>query len=62
MKKRLVMKKWVEVVLLIVLFIGIIIGMSDTKNEELFIVSHIVDMVVMVLIGVMFFFYGRELD
>lgn len=62
MKKRLVMKKWVEVVLLIVLFIGVIIGMSDTNNEELFIISHIADMVVIVVIGVMFFFYGRELD
>lgn len=62
MRRKLVMRKWVEYILLGVLFVAIIVGMSDIKNEELFIISHIVDLFVIIIIGIMFMFFGRESD
>ena len=62
MKKKLVMRKWVEVVLLIMLFVALIIGMSECDNELIFIVSHFIDIIVLGFIGFMFLFYGRESD
>lgn len=60
MRRKLVMRKWVEYILLGILFIAIIIGMSDIENEELFLTVHIADLFIITIIGIMFMFFGRE--
>ena len=62
MKKKLVMKKWVEVVLLVMSFICLLVAMSDYDNTITFAIFHIIAGVVLILIGMMFMSYGRSDD
>lgn len=62
MKKKLVMKKWVEVVLLMILFGMMFIVMSECENTLMFAISHILGGAVMILISMMFMSYGRGRD
>lgn len=62
MKKKLVMKRWVEVVLEIIAFICVLICMSECDDTSTFIISHILGGIILVLIGMMFMSYGREGD
>ena len=62
MKKKIVMKRWVEVVLIIVAFICMLICMSECDDTSTFIFSHILGGIILVLIGMMFMSYGREGD
>lgn len=59
MKKKLVMKKWVEVVLLVISFITLLICMSESDNTLIFATSHILGGVVLMLIAMMFMSFGR---
>ena len=60
MKRKLVMRKWVEYILLGVLFVAIIVAMSDIENEEIFIITHVADLIIIIFIGLAFMIYGRE--
>ena len=60
MRRKLIMRKWVEYTLLGVLFIAIIVGMSDSTNETIFLISHTIDLIVIIIIGLIFAIYGRE--
>ena len=62
MKKKIVMKRWVEVVLEIIAFICILICMSECGDTSTFIISHIGCGIIVLLIGMMFMSYGRESD
>lgn len=59
MKKKLVMKKWVEKVLLVFLLILLFIGASDCENTLAFILIHLG--VILCGLGIlgMFTYYGR---
>lgn len=62
MKKKLVMKKWVEVVLIVIAFVCLLVCASECENTFTFAVSHILGGIIMLLIGFMFMSYGRESD
>lgn len=62
MKKKLVFKKWVEVVLLIISFICILVAMSDTDNTLTFFISHVLSGVILIIIAMLFMSYGRSDD
>ena len=60
MKKKSVMKKWVEVVLIIVAVIVGLICMSECEDTFTFAVSHILGGIVLILIAFMFMSFGRS--
>lgn len=60
MKKRLVMKKWVEVVLLVILFVMMFIVMSECDNTMVFAISHILGGAIIIVIAMMFMSFGRR--
>lgn len=60
MKKRIVLKKWVEVVLGIIGLICIIICMSECDNTLTFFISHIISCGIILLISVILITYGRS--
>ena len=62
MKKKLVMRKWVEAVLSIIAILCITICMCECENTMIFAVSHILGGVILILIAMVFMFYGRESD
>lgn len=62
MKKKLVLKKGVEKILLVILFIMILIVSSECDNTILFAISHIISGVIALLIGMILVSYGRERD
>jgi len=62
MKKKIVLKKWVEVVLEIVLFMSILIGASECDNMRIFIISHLGAGLVMIIVGMILVKYGRDFD
>lgn len=62
MKKKLVMKKWVEVVLIIILFILGFLGFTDSDSTFLFVIVHTIVILGGIGILYMFTFYGREDD
>ena len=62
MKKRVVMKKWVEYLLLGLFIIALILGASDCESLLTFITTHIISLIMLVFIALMFVFYGRDGD
>lgn len=62
MKKRVIMKKWVEYLLLGLFVIALILGASDCESLYTFIISHIVSLIILIFIALMFVFYGRDGD
>ena len=62
MKKKLVMKKWVEKVLLVIGLMAVLIGASDYEDTLTFVITHIGAIIVLGLIAVAFVLYGRESD
>ena len=62
MKKKIVMKKWVEVVLLIIAFICILVCMSENENTLTFFINHLLGGVILFIIGMLFVYYGRSDD
>ena len=62
MKKKLVLKKWVEKVLLVILLIMILIVSSECEDTMLFALTHIIGGVIALLIGMILVSYGRESD
>lgn len=62
MKKKIVMKKWVEVVLLIIAFICMLICMSECDNTLTFFINHLLGGVILFIIGMLFVYYGRSDD
>lgn len=62
MKKKIVLKKWVEVVLEIILFVCIIIGASECDNTKIFLISHIGAIILLAIVGYILIKYGRDFD
>ena len=60
MKKRLVLKKWVEIVLAIIATIMFMIMGSECDNMLLFVTSHIGAGIIFLLIGIVLVKYGRD--
>jgi hypothetical protein len=61
-KKRLVMKGWVEKVLGVIAIALVMIIASECDNEMIFILSHIGAGIMLVLISIIFTKYGRDCD
>lgn len=62
MKKRLVMKGWVEKVLGVIVILAIMIVASECNNPLMFAISHIVAGVIILLIAMVYLKYGRDCD
>lgn len=62
MKKKLVMKSWVEKLLLVIGLIAVLMGASDCDNTKYFMITHAVAFIILFIIALMFVFYGREGD
>lgn len=62
MKKKLVLKKWVEMLLLGILFIMFLIIASECDNTFIFAISHIIAGCISAVIGMILIRYGRSCD
>lgn len=62
MKKKLVLKSWVEKLLGVIVILAIMVGASECDNLKLFVISHIVAVVIILLIAMIFLKYGRDYD
>ena len=62
MKKKLVMKSWVEKLLLVIGLIAVLMGASDCDDTKVFLITHGLAFVILLLISLMFVFYGRDGD
>lgn len=62
MKKKLVMKKWMEKLLLVIGLIAVLMGASDCDNTKVFLITHGLAFVILLFIALMFVFYGRDGD
>ena len=62
MKKRLVMRKWVEVVLGIIGWIMFLIICTECDDTLLLATTHIGAGIILLLIEMMFIKYGRDCD
>ena len=51
MKKRIVFKNWFKNVLLVILFITMIVGAMDFESTKTFMIVHLIDGAVMMLVG-----------
>lgn len=60
MKKKLVMKGWVEKLLLVIGLIAVLMGASDCDNIKVFLIIHGLAFIILLFIALMFVFYGRE--
>lgn len=58
--KKLVFKKWVELVLFIMEIILFIFLGGECESLTLFVIIHIIDLVLMVLIGGLLIKYGKK--
>ena len=62
MKKKLVLKSWVEKLLGVIVILSIMIVASECDNLKLFAISHIVAGIIILLIAIIFLKYGRDYD
>ena len=62
MKKKLVLRGWVEKLLGVIVILAIMIVASECDNQLLFAVSHIVAGVIILLIAMILLKYGRDSD
>jgi len=62
MKKKLVLRGWVEKVLGVIVILAIMIVASECNNPLMFAISHIVAGIVILLIAMIYLRYGRDRD
>lgn len=62
MRKKLVLRKWVEVVLGTIFMIALLIAGSECEDTKIFIISHIGAGIVMAIVGYILVKYGRDSD
>ena len=62
MKKKLVLRGWVEKVLGVIVILAIMIVASECNNPLMFAISHIVAGVIILLIAMVYLKYGRDCD
>ena len=62
MKKKLVMRKWFENVILFIGGMALLVAMSECDDMLIFITSHLIAILVLSVVGCMLMFYGRESD
>lgn len=62
MEKKIVLKKWVEVVLEVIFFICLLICGSECDNMKIFLISHLGAGIIMFIIGIILLKYGRDFD
>lgn len=60
--KKLVFKKWVQNLLLVIGVIAIIISASEVENLSSFIIVHSICGLILTLIAILLFKYGRDYD
>lgn len=62
MKKKLVLRGWVEKVLGVIVILAIMIVASECNNPLVFAISHLVAGAIILLIAMIFIKYGRNCD
>ena len=62
MKKKLVLRGWVEKLLGVIVILAIMIVASECSNPLMFAISHIVAGVIILLIAMVYLKYGRDCD
>lgn len=62
MKKKLVLRGWVEKLLGVIVILAIMIVASECDNGLMFAISHIVAGVIILLIAMVYLKYGRDCD
>lgn len=62
MKKKLVLRGWVEKLLGVIVILSIMIVASECNNPLVFAISHIVAGVVILLIAMLFLKFGRDCE
>lgn len=62
MKKKLVLKKWVEMLLIGILFVMLVVIASDCDSTFTFAIIHIIAGCICFLIGSLLTNYGRNFD
>ena len=62
MKKKLVLRGWVEKLLGVIVILAIMIVASECNNPLMFAISHIVAGVIILLIAMVYLKYGRDCD
>lgn len=62
MKKRLVIKKWVEKVLLIISAVALVVVASDSDSTKIFLITHLTAGIVLLGSAIVLIKYGREND
>ena len=60
MNNKFVLRKWVEIILIIIGLFMFLIIMSDCENTLIFLVTHFIASVILLLIGFIFATYGRR--
>lgn len=60
--KKLVLKKWVQNLLLGIAFIVIIISASEIEDLSSFIIIHGICGLILTLVAILLFKYGRDYD
>lgn len=62
MKKKLVLRGWVEKVLGVIVILAIMIVASECNNPLVFAISHLVAGTIILLIAMVFLKYGRDCE
>ena len=62
MKKRIVLKKWVENLLLIIMVLAVLVIASDCISTGVFLISHAIAVVILVGSARVIEKYGRDND
>lgn len=60
MKKKLVMRKWFENLILVIGSLAFLIVASECDSLLVLIVSHLIAIIILAFVGYMLTFYGRE--